>query len=86
MIAVKISYQLFHYFIILFCWVSYWIGSLRITYIHKYNVSCTLVYCLYIYTILQYVHVWGGAYKYLFSSRGTESQCAECAVRYVYMC
>jgi hypothetical protein len=61
MIAVKISYQLFHYFILLVCWVSCWIGSLRITYIHKYFVSCTLVYCLYIYTtILQYVHVWGG--------------------------
>jgi hypothetical protein len=60
MIAVKISYQLFHYFIILVCWVSCWISSLRITYIHNI-VSCTLVYCLYIYiTILQYVHVWGG--------------------------
>jgi hypothetical protein len=60
MIAVKISCQLFHYFIILVCWVSCWIGSLRITYIHKYIVSCTFIYRLYIYTTYYSMYMSGG--------------------------
>jgi hypothetical protein len=86
MIAVKIPCQLFHYFVVLVYWESCWIGSLRNTYITNTLLSVHLFVNIHIYYILHYVHVGGGAYKYLFSSRETESQCAECAVRCVYMC
>ena len=86
MIAFNISYQLFHYFQ-LHCFAGYHVGlcSLRVMYIYK-------IHC-FLYTCLLFTHIYysmyisgGGAYKYLFSSRETESQCAECAVRCVYMC
>ena len=86
MIAVRFHVSCFHYFVVLVYWESCWIGSLRNTYITDTLLSVHLFVTILIYYILQYVHVGGGAYKYLFSSRETEGQCAECAVRCVYMC
>ncbi len=86
MIAFNISYQLFHYFQ-LYYFAGHHVGScsLRVMYIYK-------IYC-FLYTCLLFVHIYYsmyisgvGAYNYLFTSRVTESQSAECAVRCVHMC
>jgi hypothetical protein len=87
MIAVMFPCQLFS----LFCCIGLlgimlnWKSAYYVYY--RYLIVCTLV-CDYTYIL--YITVCtcrgGGAYKYLFSSRETEGQCAECAVRCVYMC
>jgi hypothetical protein len=38
------------------------------------------------YMCSMYISGGGGTYRYLFSSRETDSWCAECAVRCVHMC